>query len=357
MNVNFTEEEHAPFESAPPYQENIKDENSLREFLSYNEWPTGLQDFFINNVNRTSKRYFIYDDSGSMSNKDGEFYNGNEKIKCSRWDEQFRVFDFHARTCDSGLIETKFVFLNRGHFILGKTKYPNINNLILSYRNMNGGATPLCRTIKSIIDELSTETLYQQVQIVLCTDGQPSDSIGGNSPNSSFEKLLLKLVKDFNVKLVIRLCTDQEDVVEYWNKIDSDLELNLDIIDGYVSEVKEIELVNSIICYPQQIHQAREFGITDPLFDILDERELSSFQLFTYASFFIGTHNIEGLNPDSVEDRMIVDAKLRELPPLCCAIHKSDRLPVNFFSVRCEIKSQNIQSSRVEEKKNRCIIS
>lgn len=63
--------------SAPPasstgivqYFKSNYDVDSAREVLSAypNNWPKGLQDCFVDNLNRIPFRFFICDDSGSVS--------------------------------------------------------------------------------------------------------------------------------------------------------------------------------------------------------------------------------------------------------------------------------------------------
>ena len=42
------------------------------------------------------------------------------------------------------------------------------------------------------------------------------------------------------VWVVIRLCTNEDNMVNYWNNIDSAIELNMDVIDDPLGEAKEI---------------------------------------------------------------------------------------------------------------------
>lgn len=42
------------------------------------------------------------------------------------------------------------------------------------------------------------------------------------------------------VWVVIRLCTDEDRMTTYWNNVDSDLELSMDVIDDHLGEAKEI---------------------------------------------------------------------------------------------------------------------
>jgi hypothetical protein len=51
-------------------------EGGAREFLSQNAWPVGLQDNFVKNLPTIAFRYFICDDSGSMTILDGSVILG-----------------------------------------------------------------------------------------------------------------------------------------------------------------------------------------------------------------------------------------------------------------------------------------
>lgn len=46
-------------------------EPNARAFLREHCWPTGLQDAFVNGLNKIPIRFFICDDSGSMTTNDG----------------------------------------------------------------------------------------------------------------------------------------------------------------------------------------------------------------------------------------------------------------------------------------------
>ena len=47
----------------------LPNEDGAREFLSGLDWPRGLQDIFIRNLKRIPIRFFVCDDSGSVSIK------------------------------------------------------------------------------------------------------------------------------------------------------------------------------------------------------------------------------------------------------------------------------------------------
>lgn len=56
-------------------------EAGARLFMSNNKWPTGIQDLFIRNLQLVPIRFFVCDDSGSMSANDSRKIvsaNGNK---------------------------------------------------------------------------------------------------------------------------------------------------------------------------------------------------------------------------------------------------------------------------------------
>jgi hypothetical protein len=47
--------------------------------------------------------------------------------------------------------------------------------------------------------------------------------------------------------VVVRLCTNEGSIVDYWNNVDKEIELNMDVIDDPLGEAKEIHrLVRAI---------------------------------------------------------------------------------------------------------------
>jgi hypothetical protein len=70
--------------SAPPIysalpQKTCQNDENLKEYLTQKGWPEAMQNVFIKNIDQVPLRYFICDDSGSMSLEDGQIsvdYNG-----------------------------------------------------------------------------------------------------------------------------------------------------------------------------------------------------------------------------------------------------------------------------------------
>ncbi len=81
------------------------------------------------------------------------------------------------------------------------------------------------------------------------------------------------------VWLVIRLCTDNPFVVDYWNNIDTELEIEMDVLDDLQGEAEEVHTVNKWLAYGEPLHRLREFGATIKEIDLIDESLLSVEQM------------------------------------------------------------------------------
>ena len=83
--------------------------------------------------------------------------------------------------------------------------------------------------------------------------------------------------------VVIRLCTDDDAVVGYWNNVDDQIELNMDVIDDPMGESKEIQSRNKWLNYGMPLHRLREFGVTVKEIDMIDEVSLSAEQMKSFC--------------------------------------------------------------------------
>ena len=98
---------------------------------------------------------------------------------------------------------------------------------------------------------------------MIATDGESSD---GNLAEA------MRPLKALPVWVVVRLCTNSSAIVDYWNAIDKELELNMDVIDDFKGEAQEIHVRNPWLHYGEPLHRAREFGVHIKEMDLLDEK-------------------------------------------------------------------------------------
>jgi hypothetical protein len=127
-----------------------------------------------------------------------------------------------------------------------------------------GGVTPLAEHIYEIQEQVSAmaEDLREagkQVAIILATDGLPTNKqgYGGKEVMDEFVSALRSL-EGLPVWLVIRLCTDEDDVCEFYNNLDAQLELSLEVLDDFLGEAREVYRMNPWLCYGLPIHRCRE---------------------------------------------------------------------------------------------------
>jgi hypothetical protein len=107
--------------------------------------------------------------------------------------------------------------------------------------------------------------------IVIATDGEASD---GDIMEA------LRPLQQLPVMIVLRLCTDESKTVEYWNDVEKDLEMRLDVLDDWCGEASEVKRMNGWLTYGEPLHRMRESGMMMKELDSLDESVLSfeSFQ-------------------------------------------------------------------------------
>merc|ERR1712224_639527 len=134
--------------------------------------------------------------------------------------------------------------------------------------------------------------------VILATDGLPTDRYGQSSQFQQSEfKQALRSLEGLPVWVVIRLCTDDDEVVDFYNNIDNELELSLDVLDDFVAEAKEVYEHNKWLNYALPLHRVREMGFYHKLFDLIDERSLTRDELQDFFHLLYGADALDGL-PD-----------------------------------------------------------
>ena len=180
---------------------------------------------------------------------------------------------FHAHLAHAGQIPATFHLLNAAAPLrIGFN--PDRSALDIFLRICDGspnGGTPLCHHLRQIAAEITqyADALRQAGQVacvVIATDGEASDGDVAEA---------LRPLKALPVLVVLRLCTNEERIVEYWNRVDEDLELSMDVLDDLAGEAEEVAQVNPWLTYGEPLHRMREFGVTMKEMDLLDEKKLS----------------------------------------------------------------------------------
>lgn len=297
--------------------------------LSNNEILTlkdqGYTDGLIKSIARSNMtfplRIWIVDNSGSMITGDGHRlvptgYSGDVRfVSCSRWAEIQETVEYHAQI--AALLEAPTVFrlLNDPGRMAGPQQFSigergsqfiseDLTIALQTIQNASPtGVTPLTEHIREIranVEDMSDDLLNQgqKVVIVLATDGLPSDRYGRSDRSTLNEfRESLRMLEGLPVWIVVRLCTDEDSVVNFYNELDSQLELSLEVIDDFSGEAEEVYEHNKWLNYSLPLQRIREMGFSHKLFDLLDERTLTKDELRQFLYLLFGPDKLDGL-PD-----------------------------------------------------------
>lgn len=274
-------------------------------------------------------RFVIVDNSGSMNRMDGtrlvRLPNGDVKsIKATRWAELGDVVNELGEAVSHLGAETHFHLLNptsAGQYFvvadaedgcIGRVGGPaTLGTLKNVMQTSPTGSTPLTEAVRLVISLIApaAEKLRahgQQAVVVLATDGLPNDP-------QSFLHALQELQR-LPAWLVVRLCTDEEPVVEYWSDLDAQLEAPLETLDDVSGEAAEVQKVNPWLTYAPSLHLARTMGLQDKLFDLLDERPLLPTQCKHLIERLLGCAELTEPEIDASEFLKQVQQALGKLP-------------------------------------------
>ena len=127
---------------------------------------------------------------------------------------------------------------------------------------------------------------------------------------------------------MIRLCTDDEEVVEFYNNLDYELEMSLEVLDDYFAEALEVHEVNPWINYTLPIHRMREMGFHHKIFDLIDERQLTKDELPEFFRLLYGAGYFEGV-PDPQLDWKTFQERIADV---------TTTQPTQFHPVKRELK-------------------
>lgn len=275
-------------------------------------------------------RIWVVDNSSSMMAPDGhriiQMPDGKIRlVDCTRWDEIIGTVNYHIRLASLIGAPSRFRLLNEQFGLSEVTAgYANIldsaaidaeANLAIARMGFArpDGRTPLTEHIQRIFAEvnrmsLELESSGRRVVINIATDGLPTDTQGycGHGQKQAFVDALRRL-EGLPVWLVIRLCTDEDDVVDFYNRLDETLELSIDVLDDFNGEALEIYEVNPWLTYGLPLHRMREMGHHDRLFDIIDNQKFVKSQVADFCKLIYGEHIFDGIPDPSVDFKGFLD--------------------------------------------------
>ena len=195
---------------------------------------------------------------------------------CTRWQELTNTTAFHIAVSRLAHAPSSFCLLNQPiNFIVGSDHAEDTASVNKFMSTSPGGRTPICEKLRQIHETIlpladMLRGKGQLASIVILTDGEPTD---GDI------KEALEPFEELPVWIVIRLCTNDQKILDYWNEIDENLELNIEVLADLQEESLEVFTNNPWLTYCEPLHKLREFGIPLKEFDMLDECPLSLDQI------------------------------------------------------------------------------
>ena len=208
--------------SAPLLQENPSDILSRYDI-------TGL---YAQHLNKLAgfKIVCICDDSTSMRST---LENGKTK-----WDELRQSIEIVLDIAAAYNVDSDVLFLNRPGF----RNVKHISQLNEQFTTSPTGLTPLAASFQMALENNRNELTERKLLILIFTDGSPTSAnpkLSDSMAVNEFKETLKNRSPIDKIFVSIIACTDDECALEYLNDWDRQIK-NLDIVDDYESEKKEI---------------------------------------------------------------------------------------------------------------------
>merc|ERR1719453_2277448 len=291
----------APQQQRPPL--NRAATESALHGLNTKGYPLGLCNSLRSSLEAFPLRIWVVDNSGSMASSDGARFVNNKKIRATRWAELGDTVNEMGELSTLLHARTDFHFLNRPRGVdglaancvsVGPDTCPNVRaaGQTVSMDELKGlmrssptGGTPLAEAVNNICDMIAggadkLRAHGQQVVVVIATDGMPNDA-------PAFLRAMQRL-QTLPVWIICRLCTSEDSITDYYANLDKDLEAPLEVLDDICGEAAEVRKVNGWLAYGPPLHQLREWGLQEKLFDLLDEQPMIPSQCKQFIEFVLG---------------------------------------------------------------------
>jgi Mg-chelatase subunit ChlD len=302
-----------------PTEQDVRIPDASMKALEQQGYSRGLAESLWKTKRTFPLRIWIVDNSGSMNTTDGHRVvempkkNDMKLINCTRWAEMQQTVDYHAQLAALIKSPTVFRMLNDPGRVNGPQQFSiaergdayidedlAIATSVIT-NSSPGGVTPLVQHLSEVrANIVSLESELRQngtkVAVIIATDGLPSNDqgISDNTVKRQFMEALRSL-EGLPVWVVVKLCTDEDAVVDYYNDLDGQLELSLEVLDDFAGEAKEVHQFNKWLNYGLPLHRLREMGYHDRIFDLLDERMLSKDELREFFRILFGDTQMDGV--------------------------------------------------------------
>mmetsp|Transcript_25800 Transcript_25800/g.68958 ORF Transcript_25800/g.68958 Transcript_25800/m.68958 type:complete len:352 (-) Transcript_25800:125-1180(-) len=306
--------------------------------------PTGVASEFKKTLEQFPSRTWIIDNSGSMATNDGHRLVAGQggksvEISSSRWEELADAIQWHGSLASELSAPTEFRLLNPpGHgvpqtLVCGQGCAPpeaEIGAIKRLCATQPTGRTPICQQIRAVTASIAQRAdalraAGQRHVVIIASDGVSTD---GDIAEA------LRPLQNLPVWLVVRLCTDEESVAAYWNKVDEELELDLDVLDDLSGEAKEVVGFSPWLTYGLPLHRLREWGCMNKVFDLLDEKALSPSEMRELLVMLLGEQDLPHPEADYRGFQKATEQALAKMPTVYDPVRKQRQPWVDMKRLR-----------------------
>jgi len=190
--------------------------------------PAGLANEFKKTLSVFPSRTWIIDNSGSMATHDGHriISSGGKvaEVSSTRWEELGDAILWHGSLAAEMGAPTEFRLINPPGLGVpqvlttgvGDSATADIAALNRLVKTSPTGRTPICQQIRDVTETIKKRAAAlraagQRHVVIIASDGASTD---GDMVEA------MRPLQSLPVWVVVRLCTDDDEVVNYWNKID-----------------------------------------------------------------------------------------------------------------------------------------
>jgi hypothetical protein len=166
----------------------------------------------------------------------------------SRWEEVAISVHIIASLADAAHCPTEVRLLNISEPVIVGQHEDGGEGLALIIEQLAvgpWGQTPICKQLNDVIKQLrSLETELRSsgkiALLIIMTDGESTDG-------SIID--VLKPLEGLPLQIIIRICTDESDVTEYWQHINAQLDLDIYVLDDLETEATVVDESNGWLTY------------------------------------------------------------------------------------------------------------
>lgn len=242
---------------------------ALREALASMNLPPALLSSVFQSYLACDSRIWLVDNSSRMKVRDSHVgRNGRERGTvervdgASRWEELRECVSFHSKMASRCWIPTRFWLVNDPAAYKGEWRHSDKLDLCrggshdvpdemerieraMKDQPLDDSRCPLRYCVRTLAKSLAKDATGMAARdrhatVVICTQGRPTDrnGEGGSRALGDFEFELQELSK-LPVKIIIRLCTDTEEVRDMFNTLDVRFD-SIDVLDDFWGEASSL---------------------------------------------------------------------------------------------------------------------